>query len=41
LQKNVATAHFLQAGLKVGIEDVADRIHEWERLDSAGFSFAF
>ncbi|HZV71970.1 MAG TPA: carboxypeptidase-like regulatory domain-containing protein [Saprospiraceae bacterium] len=31
-------SNFIQAGLKVGYEDVTDRIHEWERLDSAGYS---
>ena len=41
LQKNAGTAHFVQAGVKAAYEDVADRIHEWERLDSAGFSLPY
>lgn len=41
LQKNASTAHFIQAGIKAGYEDVEDRIHEWERLDSAGFSLPY
>ncbi|MEP6646575.1 MAG: TonB-dependent receptor [Saprospiraceae bacterium] len=38
LQGSNGRSNFIQAGLKVGYEDVADRIHEWERLDSAGFT---
>ena len=41
LQKSPGKAHFIQAGLKAGYEDVSDRIHEWERLDSAGFSLPY
>lgn len=41
LQKSKSQSHFILAGLKVGFEDVTDRIHEWERLDSAGFSLPY
>jgi len=34
-------SHFVQGGLRVGYETVDDRIHEWERLDSAGFSLPY
>lgn len=34
-------SHFVQAGLRVGYETVDDRIHEWERLDSAGYSLPY
>jgi hypothetical protein len=30
--------HFLQWGLKVQSEDISDKLNEWERLDSAGYS---
>ncbi len=32
---------FLQWGLKYQAEDIRDRLNEWERLDSAGFSLPF
>lgn len=41
LQNKPGKTHFIQAGLKMGYEDVMDRIHEWERLDSAGFSLPY
>lgn len=41
LQKDASQSNFVLAGLKVGYEDVTDRIHEWERLDSAGFSLPY
>ena len=41
LQGPSGKTNFIQAGLKAGYEDVADRIHEWERLDSAGFSLPY
>lgn len=41
LQGNSRKTNFLQAGVKVAYEDVTDRIHEWERLDSAGFSLPY
>ena len=34
----VTSSHFLQWGGKVQIEQFDDRINEWERLDSAGYS---
>lgn len=34
-------SHFLQAGLRAGYETVDDRIHEWERLDSAGYALPY
>lgn len=37
----VSSSHFLQWGLKYQAEDIADRINEWERLDSAGYSIPF
>ena len=40
-QNRPGVSHFLQGGLKVGYEDVTDKIHEWERLDSAGFSLPY
>ena len=33
--------HFLQFGLKYQIENIDDRLNEWERLDSAGYSIPF
>ncbi len=41
LQQGAGKAHFVQAGMKIGYEDVTDKIHEWERLDSAGFSLPY
>ncbi len=41
LQKDATQSNFVLAGLKIGYEDVTDRIHEWERLDSAGFSLPY
>jgi hypothetical protein len=41
LQKNGTRSNFILAGFKIGYEDVTDRIHEWERLDSAGFSLPY
>jgi len=41
LQKDATQSNFVLAGLKIGFEDVSDRIHEWERLDSAGFSLPY
>lgn len=34
-------SHFLQWGLTAKREDFADRLNEWERLDSAGYSLPF
>lgn len=33
--------HFLQWGLKAQREDIFDKINEWERLDSAGYSLPY
>lgn len=47
LEKNLFSAsgrdqsHFLQWGLKFQHEDIQDRLNEWERLDSAGFSLPY
>jgi hypothetical protein len=35
------SSHFLQWGLKFQHEDIRDKINEWERLDSAGYSLPF
>jgi hypothetical protein len=35
------SSHFLQWGLKYQLEDIRDRINEWERLDSAGYSLPY
>ena len=34
-------SNFVQWGMTAKYEDIADRINEWERLDSAGFSLPF
>lgn len=34
-------SHFLQWGLKFQQENIDDKINEWERLDSAGYSLPF
>ncbi len=41
LQQSPAKSNFIQAGLKVTYQDITDHIHEWERLDSAGFSLPY
>ncbi len=38
---NNTVSHFVQWGLTAKREDIADRINEWERIDSAGFSLPF
>ncbi len=38
---NKTVSHFVQWGLTAKQEDIADRINEWERIDSAGFSLPF
>lgn len=40
-QNKPGKTNFLQAAIRVAYEDVSDRIHEWERLDSAGFSLPY
>ena len=37
----VTSSHFLQWSAKYQREDIKDRINEWERLDSAGFSLPY
>jgi hypothetical protein len=37
----VTSSHFLQWSVKYQNEAIADRINEWERLDSAGYSLPF
>lgn len=34
-------SHFLQWGVKFQSEDIRDRLNEWERLDSAGYSLPY
>ena len=41
IQGNTGITNFLQAGMGVAYEDVEDEIHEWERLDSAGYSLPY
>ena len=41
LQQSPEKSNFIQAGLKTTYQDVTDHIHEWERLDSAGFSLPY
>ena len=41
LQQSPEKSNFIQAGLKATYQDVSDHIHEWERLDSAGFSLPY
>lgn len=43
-QNNSASSeksHFIQWGLKYRQEDIEDDIHEWERIDSAGYSLPY
>ena len=35
------SSHFLQASIKYQHEFIDDKIHEWERLDSAGYSLRY
>ena len=37
----VSRSHFLQWSVKYQREDIGDRINEWERLDSAGYSLHY
>ncbi|GAA5222192.1 carboxypeptidase-like regulatory domain-containing protein [Membranihabitans marinus] len=39
--KQGSASHFLQWGLKSQYEKIEDRLNEWERLDSAGYSLPF
>jgi hypothetical protein len=38
---DISSSHFLQWSVKYQREDIFDRINEWERLDSAGFSLPY
>lgn len=38
---NEATNNFIQFGFKFQQEDIDDRLSEWERIDSAGYSIPF
>lgn len=38
---NTTSSHFFQWGTKFQTERILDRINEWERLDSAGYSLPF
>jgi len=40
-QSDVEKTHFVQWGVKVQSEQFDDRLNEWERLDSAGYSLPF
>jgi hypothetical protein len=40
-QSPITKSHFLQWSLKYQREDIEDRINEWERLDSAGYSLRY
>jgi hypothetical protein len=40
-QSAIEKSHFLQWSLKYQREDIDDRINEWERLDSAGYSLRY
>jgi CarboxypepD_reg-like domain/TonB-dependent Receptor Plug Domain len=40
-QSPITKSHFLQWSLKYQREDIDDRINEWERLDSAGYSLRY
>ncbi len=39
--KGISTSHFIQWGLKGQFEQINDRLNEWERLDSAGYSLPY
>lgn len=41
LNAEVTSSHFLQWALKYQQENINDRINEWERLDSAGYSIPY
>jgi hypothetical protein len=40
-KKNTSLAHFLQWGISFRKENLDDKINEWERIDSAGFSLPY
>ncbi len=39
--QNTTSSHFIQWSVKYQQEEIDDRINEWERLDSAGYSLPF
>ncbi|MDX1406738.1 MAG: carboxypeptidase-like regulatory domain-containing protein, partial [Saprospiraceae bacterium] len=39
--EDVERTHFVQWGFKVQQEDIFDKLNEWERLDSAGYSLPY
>ena len=41
LNSEITSSHFLQWALKYQQENINDRINEWERLDSAGYSIPY
>ncbi len=41
LSRNITSSHFIQWSVKYQQEEIDDRINEWERLDSAGYSLPF
>lgn len=41
LTPDITSSHFLQWSVKYQREDIDDRLNEWERLDSAGYSLPF
>ncbi len=41
IQQSPEKSNFIQGGLKVTYQHFTDHIHEWERLDSAGFSLPY
>jgi hypothetical protein len=40
-QRSTTKSNFFQAGFRTTYQDMYDNIHEWERLDSAGFSLPY
>ena len=40
-KQGVSGSHFLQWGLKYQNEQIEDKLNEWERLDSAGYSLSY
>lgn len=39
--KSGTTTHLLQSGLGIRTEKINDEVHEWERIDSAGYSLPY
>src|SRR5699024_12716875 len=40
-ENGVDRSRFTQWGIKVQLESIDDRLNEWERLDSAGYSLPY